>query len=370
MTPITRTRSRTLLGLALATTLIAAACGGDDDSGADDAPATTEAADPGDDPGDDDAVGDGDGPTFIYLPPTPIGGNPFLELGWQGTQDAAARLGGSARMFESTDLNSRRANLEAAIEDAPDIVVLNTFDFTDLGLEYATANPDQKFILIDACPEAPPENLHCGVFREHEGAYLLGIMAGSLTEVGAVGSVGAIDIPFIRRWTDSFALGAQSIEPSITDSQVFIGGDSPFTDPARAKEQALALAAQGVDHIFAVGAGSNGGVFEAAAEQGFFSYGVDINECPAAPGQIVDNNLKLVNAVVEQLIDAVLAGTAGPFQSFGLAEGAMGVVALSDDLADSQCVIADHPEVIELVREAADQIIAGELVVPDPLMGG
>ena len=362
-----RTRSTTLVGLVLATTLVAAACGSDSDTDSDDAPATTAADDTTDDATDDGAA---DGPAFIYLPPTPLGGNPFLELGWKGTQDAAERLGGTARMFESTDLNSRRANLEAAIEDAPDIVVLNTFDFTDLGLEYATANPDQKFILIDACPQEVPENLHCGVFREYEGAYLLGIMAGSLTEAGSVGSVGALDIPFIHRYTDSFALGAQSVDASITDSQVFIGGESPFTDPARAKEQALSLAAQGVDHIFAVGAGSNGGVFEAAAEQGFFSYGVDINECPAAPGQIVDNNLKLVNAVVEQLIDAVLDGTAGPVVSFGLAEGAMGVMALGDDLEGSECVIADHPEIIELVRAAADEIIAGTLEIPDPLMAG
>jgi len=273
-------------------------------------------------------------------------------------------------MFESTDLNSRRANLEAAIEEKPTVVVMNTFDFTDLAAEFSAANPEQQFILIDSCPEAPPANLHCGVFREYEGAYLLGIMAGSLSEAKKIGSVGALDIPFLHRYTDSFALGAQSVDPSITDSQVWIGGDSPFTDPARAKEQALSLAAQGLDHIFAVGAGSNGGVFEAATEQGFFSYGVDINECPKAPGQIVDNNLKLVDAVVSQLIEKVVGGTAESVVSFGLADGGMGVIALQDDVADSGCVIAEHPDVIEAVKAAAEKIISGELVIPDPLMAG
>jgi len=365
---------RSIAGLVLAATLVAAGCGSDDDSGSDDTTAGTT-ADGGSTAGTTPdagtaAEGDGDGPSFIYLPPTPIGGNPFLELGLAGTEAAAEAHGGTATMFESTDLNSRRANLEAAIEESPDIIVMNTFDFTDLALEFSAATPDQEFILIDACPEAPPANLHCGVFREYEGAYLLGIMAGSLTESGQVGSVGALDIPFIHRYTDSFALGAQSVNPEVTDSQVFIGGESPFTDPARAKEQALSLSAQGVDHIFAVGSGSNGGVFEAATEEGFFSYGVDINECPAAPGQVVDNNLKLVDAVVEQLIDAVLAGEAESVVSFGLAEGAMGVIALSDDLADSGCVIADHPEIIEQVQAAYDEIVAGTLEIPDPLTGG
>lgn len=346
---------RCLFGL-LFLTGFAAGCG--DDGTADEAGA-----------GDGGSAG-AEGPSFIYVTPTPIGVNRFLELGQVGTQAAAERLGGTAKVFESTDLNSRRANLEAAVEEAPDIIVTTTFEFVDLGREFAEANPDQDFILIDACPEAPPENLYCGVFREHEGAYLLGIEAGALTETGQVGSVVALDIPFLHRYSDSFALGAQSVDESIEDSQVFIGGDNPFTDPARGKEQALALIAQGVDQLFGVGAGSNGGVFEAAAEAGISAYGTDVNECPTAPGTIVDNNLKLVNVVVEQLIDQVLAGEAAPLVSFGLEEGAVSVVALQDDVADSGCVIADHPEVIEQVKAAAQEIIDGSLVVPDPLTGG
>ena len=193
-------------------------------------------------------------------------------------------------------------------------------------------------------------------------------MAGRLSQAKQIGSVVALDIPFLHRWSDSFALGAQSIDPSITDTQVFIGGDNPFSDPARAKEQALAVAARGADHIFAVGAGSNGGIFEAAQQEGFLSYGVDINQCPDAPGSIVDNNLKLVDVLVEQLAKQVLDGTAGSVVAFGLAEGGTGVVALSSDeeLAESECVIADYPDIVAEVRSARDAIVAGDIVVPDP----
>ncbi len=319
--------------------------------------------------GSDDVVDEPDGPTFIYVTPNPIGVNKFLELGQVGTQRAAEKLGGTWRTFESTDDSSRRATIEAAVDAAPDVIVLTTFTLVELADEFSKANPDQEFILIDTCPEAPAPNLHCGVFREQEGAYLLGIMAGHLSESKQVGSVGALDIPFLHRYTDSFALGAQSVDPSITDTQVWIGGDNPFSDPARAKEQALAVAAQGSDHIFAVGAGSNGGIFEAAVQQGFFSYGVDVNQCPDAPGSIVDSNMKLVDVLVEQLIDQILAGTAGSVVSFGLAEGGTGVMALSDDLAGSQCVIAEHPDVVEAVKAAAKGIIDGSIVVPDPLFG-
>lgn len=313
---------------------------------------------------------DDDAPTFIYITPTAIGPNKFLELGKIGTEAAAERLGGTAITYESTDLNSRRANLEAAVEEEPTIIILTTFDFIDLSEEFATEYPDQDFILIDNCPAAPPANLYCGVFREHENSYLLGVIAGSLSESGNVGSVAALDIPFIHRFTDSFALGAQSVNPEATDRQVFIGGDNPFNDPATGKEQALALSAQGVDHVLAAASGSNGGIFEAAAEEGIFAYGVDVNQCDMAPGTIVDNALKLVDVLTEQLIDQVLAGEAAPVTSFGLAEGGVGVVALQDDVADSGCVIADHPEVIEAVKEARDAIVAGDIVVPDPLFAG
>jgi basic membrane protein A len=316
-------RYKKLIG-ALSVVALLAACGG---GGA----ATTEGG------GVTETTAAAEGPTFIYITPNPIGINKFLELGQIGTQRAAEATGGSFKVFESTDLNSRRANVEAAIEEAPDVIVLTTFEFTEMAGEFAPANPDQEFILIDACPETetPIENLHCGVFREHEGAYLLGLMAGNLTDSGQIGSVVALDIPFLHRWSDSFALGAQTIDPS----------------------------------IFAVGAGSNGGIFEAAAEEGFMTYGVDVNQCPDAAGSIVDNNLKLVDNVVEQLINSILAGSAEPLTSFGLAEGGTGVMAISGELEGSECLIADYPEIIEQVQTAADQIIDGSLEVPDPLFG-
>lgn len=347
---------------AAAVAMLATACGGADDG---------DAGDGGDDGQAVEQEGGEDGDlSFIYVTPNPIGVNQFLELGQVGTQAAADRFGGSARTFESTDLNSRRANIEAAVDEAPTVIVLTTFEFTELAQEFAEANPDQSFILIDACPDEPAPNLHCGVFREYEGTYLLGVMAGSLTESDRIGSVVALDIPFLSRFSEGFAQGAASVDEGASHSAVYIGGDNPFSDPARAKEQALALAAQGVDQMLAAGSGSNGGVFEAAREEGFLAYGVDVNQCPDEPGVVVDNILKRVDVVVESLIGLILDGEAEGFNSFGLAEEGVGVVALSDDLESSECVIADHPDVIDAVREAHDAIVSGELELEDPMLAG
>ena len=140
------------------------------------------------------------------------------------------------------------------------------------------------------------------------------------------------------------------INESITDSQLFIAGDNRSPEPPWGRSKPWRWPPRR-GQFFAAGAGSNGGIFQAAQEVGFMSYGVDFDECPEAAGSIVDNNLKLVDNVVEQLIDGVLAGTAEPLTSFGLLEGGTGAMAIGDDLASSECLVADYPEIVTQVQE-------------------
>lgn len=316
--------------------------------------------------GSDEDGGGGTEHSFVYITNDPIGINQFLESGKIGIEEAAEAYNGTSKVYESTDQASQRANLDQAVAEAPDVIVLITFDFEDMAKEYAEANPEQEFLLIDACPQDGPENLHCAVFREYEASYLLGVEAGLRSESGKIGSVGAVDIPFIHRYTDAFAEGARSVNPSVGDTQLFIGGDNPFSDPAKAKEQALAIAAAGVDHVFAVGAGSNGGIFEAAAEADMQAYGVDVNQCPMAPGHGADGALKAVNVLVVKEIGKILEGTAEPVSSYGLAEEGMDLVSLAEGAEDSQCTVMEHPDVLEKVKEVKEQIISGELKIEDP----
>ena len=109
--------ARFSIGMLTIFALAASACGSDDKSPA--------GANTGDGTAVNSGGGDGDGPSFVYITPTPIGVNKFLELGQTGTEASAKKLGGSSKVFESTDLNSRRANLEAAVEEKPDIIALS-----------------------------------------------------------------------------------------------------------------------------------------------------------------------------------------------------------------------------------------------------
>lgn len=305
---------------------------------------------------------------FVYVSPDPIGVNAFLQMGQSGTELAARAAGAEVATYESATAAARRENVEAAIDEGATLVVLLGFEFNDVVAELAPSAPDVDFLIVDQCIESPPANVHCAVFREYESAHLMGVAAAMLTETGRVGVVGALDIPFLHRHSEGFAGGARAVDADIEVDVRWVGGQNPFADPVRAKEQALALAGGGADVILAATAGGDFGVFEAAEEAGFDVVNVDVNFCDEAPGRIVDSMIKRVDEAIGQSVRRILADEDAVFLSLGLAEGGMSAIALDEaGLAGSGCAIAEHPEVVEAVRAEAERIVSGELELEDPM---
>ncbi|WP_066038899.1 BMP family ABC transporter substrate-binding protein [Herbiconiux solani] len=317
------------------------------------------------------AAGDGDNAnSIILITPTPIGSNNFLQLASDGAKEAGEKYDASVDVYESEDPTSIQQNLDAAIREKPSIIIGVSFSVLDQFTEAAADNPDQQFLLIDTSAENPTPNLTAATFKEYEATYLTGVEAGLLTQKNNVGVVAALDTPFIHRWIDPFYAGAKSVNPGVATSAQFVGGDNPFGDQARAKAQAQILADGGVDYVQAAASGGNTGVFEAAAESGFKAFGVDTNQCLESPGNVVDNAIKRVDVALVNSVGDILDGTTGGFTSYGLAEGGVSLTGLEDGVADSQCLIADHPDVIEKVAAVRDQIVSGQVVVTDPLTAG
>jgi basic membrane protein A len=295
-----------------------------------------------------------------------VGQNEFLKLAVTGVQDAAKQHDGTQKVYESTDSASQQQNVQAAVDAKPDVIVLVGFEFADLVAQQARKNPEQQFLIIDACTTKSFKNVSCAVFREHEGVFLAGAEAGLLSKSGKVGAVDVLDTPQFRRYSDPFAAGAKKVAPKTTTDTRFVGGQSPFDDSARAKEQAGTLLAKGYDQLMAAAAAGNYGVFEAAKAKGAYAYGVDVNQCTAAPGTVVDNVIKRTDVAVEKGIASVLDGKAGTTVSYGLKEGGISLTGLEDGVETSKCVIADHTDVLTKVKELRDQIVSGKLTVDDP----
>jgi basic membrane protein A len=290
-------------------------------------------------------------------------------MGKTGIEAAAKQYGAEAKTYESTTAADRMDNVNAAINEGADIVVVLGFEFNDIIKQLAPTAPDTQFLIVDQCIDDRPDNVHCAVFKEYEASYLIGVEAGMLAKGKKVGVVGAVDIPFLHRYTDGYAQGVHSIDKDIQVDTRWVGGQNPFSDPVRAKEQAVAMHAAGDAPIFTATAGGDYGVFEAAKEKDFNIFSVDVNHCPEVPGHMIDVTLKHVDTALEKAIGDIVGGQKKVMMSLGLKEGGVSTVALEDkdQLAASKCLIADHPDVIEKVKNVAKDIEDGTLKLQDPM---
>jgi len=309
-------------------------------------------------------------PLFVYVTPNPIGVNDFLKLGKVGTERVAQALGAEARTYESSDPTTQRQNLEAAAKAGAKVVIAIGFEFNDMLPEAAAAYPKVEFLEVDSCPFAKMKpNIHCSVFREYEASFLTGAEAAWTTKTGKIGAISAVDIPFLHRYTDGFIEGARHVKPDVKISPtLWVGGNDPFSDPARGQERGAAMVADGADRIFAAASGSNGGIFKAVEEtSGVNAFGVDVNQCPQAPGFVMDNVEKKTDVAVELAVKGIMAGSEPPIVALGLKEGGMSLTALDPDLKDSKCTIADYPDVVAKVKALRDEIVNGSLKIADPM---
>jgi basic membrane protein A len=322
--------------------------------------------------GGDSTAGDSGGDTgksVILITPNPVGTDSFLQLGVEGAKAAAKEIGASFKLYESKDPTSIAQNVDAAVRAKPTVVVGISFSFDDVFATVPKQHPDQQFLQVDSCAKDQAPNLTCVSFKEHEAAYLAGVEAGMLTKSGKIGVVAALDSPFVHRWIDPFFAGAKSVNPKVEGTPLYVGGNNPFSDPARAKSQAQSLIDKGVDVIEAAASAGNQGVFEAAAAAKVKAFGVDTDQCGQSAGNVIDNVLKDVDVAEAAAIKDIAAGKTGGVKVYGLAEQGVGVVALGDDAASSQCTVASEADVIAKVKQVRDDIVAGKVTVADPLAG-
>jgi basic membrane protein A len=307
--------------------------------------------------------------TYVFVSPSRIGVNKFLQMGKTGIEKAASAHGADVKIFEGTDPATRRDNVQAAIDLGAEIIAVSGFEFDDIISDLAPANPNTKFIIVDTCIADPGANVYCAVFREQEVSYLAGAEAALTSKAGIIATVAALDIPFLHRYADSYALGAAAARPDIKVlPTLWVGGDNPFQDPLRGQAQTQLQLSAGADRIYAVGAGSNGGIFKAVSNTpGAMAIGLDVNQCGDAPGSILDSALKQVDSVLPQMVDKVLAGSTDHVVAFGLAEGGLGLVGLTDGAADSGCEIVKSPDVIAKLQTLQAQVVSGEIKIPDPM---
>jgi basic membrane protein A len=295
-----------------------------------------------------------DGPAIIF----DLGGKfdrSFNEAAFNGAELWASETGGTYREIELTsDAQREQAMRRLAEAGANPIVMAGFSQATTLSI-VAPDYPDTTFVIIDGVVEAP--NVRSVIFSEHEGSYLVGMLAAMASETGVVSFVGGMDIPPISRFACGYAQGVVAVNPDATVISNMTGTTgAAWNDPVRGGELTRGQIGQGSDVVFAAAGGTGLGVLQVAADEGIFSIGVDSNQNYLHPGSVLTSMLKRVDVAVH---DAFTTGAdvATGVHVFGLAEEGVGY-ALDDN--NAELITAEMQAAVETARAA---IIAGEIMV-------
>ena len=173
----------------------------------------------------------------------------------------------------------------------------------------------------------------------------------------AIGFVGGRDIPVIRDFLAGYEQGAKYGAPDVRVDSVFAG---TFDDPAKGSELTMALYGQGSDMVYNVAGPTGEGVLQASAAAGKYSFGVDIDQCPVAPGHVMASMLKHADVAVYSLVKDVVDGKGvapGQTYTYDLKTGGVELLYCPD-------VAAKIPDDVKAKVEAAKaDIISGKITV-------
>jgi basic membrane protein A len=283
----------------------------------------------------------------------------FNEAAYNGAEAFKKKTGIAYRDFEIQNDAQREQALTRFARDGHNPIIAIGFSHGNALKKVAAEFPNTRFAIIDSVIDMP--NVQSIVFKEHEGSYLVGLLAAKASKSGKVGFVGGMDIPLIRR----FACGyVQGVKAGRADAEVFQNmtgtTGAAFNDPLKGAELAKAQIGRGADVVYHAAGNTGAGVLRAAADAGVLGIGVDSNQNGMHPGKVLTSMLKRVDIAVEKILTEAHAGQWKPgLTVLGLAEG--GVDWAQDD--NNKALVT--AEMRAAVEKAAADIRAGAVKVHD-----
>ena len=283
----------------------------------------------------------------------------FNSSAYEGASKAQKELGIELKYVEATDNNSLEVLHRNFAQKNYDLIIGIGFAQTDAIKKVAAAFPKSQFAIVDG--EIKADNVRSLLFEEHEGSFMVGAAAAMKSKSGAVGFIGGMDIPMIRRFLKGYEAGVKFINPKATVLNNYIGvtGEA-WNNPAKAKEMALSQIGQKADVIFHAAGASGSGLFDAAAEKKIFAIGVDSNQNWMKPGVVLTSMLKRVDVAVFETIKAAQEKSfkAGVIR-FGLKDS--GVDFAIDQNNDKLWTAPEKAKLADIKK----QIISKKILVPD-----
>lgn len=304
----------------------------------------------------------GAAPKYKVAMVTDIGGlgdQSFNDAAYAGLQRAGKELGVEIKVVESKKMDDYETNLSNLADQKFDEIWAIGFLMADALKNVAKRYPNVKFGIIDSFVDVP--NVMSVTFKEEEGSFLQGVLAGKLTKTNVIGFVGGMEFPLIIKFESGFIAGVKAVNPK---ARVLVGYTGKFDDPGKGKELAMTQFSQGADVIYHASGACGIGVIEAAKEKKLLAIGVDSDQSKLAPTAVLSSMMKRVDNGVFSGAKALVDGKwkAG-LTVMGLKEDGVGTAFGIDKFPkDGVKVPADvrklHDQAVELIK-------SGKLVVPE-----
>ncbi len=370
-----------LLALFAALTLVAAACGSDDDGEATteadeteetaDESAETDEAEASDDEeaesdGEEEAMDDTEldcaGDTVCVGLVTDVGkidDKSFNQSAWEGVQLLEGEIDAHVDFIETQDSTDYEANIGSFIDQDFDIVVTVGFALGEATGVAADENPDTYFIGVDQFQGEERANVAGLIFPEDQAGFLAGALAGLMTESNVVAQVLGTDlVPPVVAFKEGFDGGVAYTNPDAEVIGTYHPGglDVAFTDPDWGASTARQALDNGADVIFGAGGlTGNGALSEVAKEGGeAFCIGVDTDQwetVPEAQPCLITSAMKLITPGIVDIAGQWNDGSA-PAGNY------VGDVGLADYHDFTDVIPADTQDTI---AELTDQVLSGEV---------
>lgn len=289
---------------------------------------------------------------------TDVGGvndQSFNQSAWEGMKKAEADLGIKVNYLESKTDADYVPHIETMVDGNNGLILGVGFKMGDAIQEAAANYPDQQFAIIDYSYDPQIPNVTGILFKANEASFLVGLIAGKMSQSGKVGFVDGMDTPVMNEFGYGYYAGVLTANP---EAQVFGQYADSFSDPAKGKAIANQMFSYDCDIIYAAAGDTGNGVIEAAKEKNKWAIGVDRDQNYLAPDNVLTSAMKRVDVAVfdmaQKLKDGTLKG--GETVVYGLESGGVGIAPTSDKHVPK--------EILDYVEEMKAKIASGEIKVP------
>ncbi|MGG6432505.1 BMP family lipoprotein [Anoxybacillus sp. D401a] len=284
----------------------------------------------------------------IMLSDVGLGDQSFSDSAFTGLMKARDELGIFFDYRELKETETYEKGLTELVEEGNDLVIGLGFMVQQDLEKVAKKYPKQQFILIDAVSDLP--NITSITFKEDEGSFLAGVVAGMLTKTNNVGFVGGADVPLIRKFANGFTKGVKAVRPEANVQEVYAGN---FGDDKLGAQIAKQMIADGADVLYAAAGFTGVGVLREAEMNGKYAIGVDSDQYFYAEKAVVTSMLKNVDVALYTVIKQYVEKKDVPKGTVELGLKENGV-----DLAPIR-VVAFSPEQQETLEKWKEQATNG-----------